>query len=295
MTPRVAWVLLCVALGAGCRTAMDPAVLADAQIAARVRTALVNHAELGRMPVEVRVRQGVARLSGAVETDAQASEAARLVRGVQGVRDVEIDLQIGGVAEVPLALPAPPALADLEGSPGDRRLLALGASVGRSDPQDPSLASRVSVGPLLRLGSGRGLGVAIGFSWFHASLVGTPSDPGLTGRVHVKPIMGGLGYTFRSGRVSLSPSLVGGVAFNSASASGTGPARRVAVGVDNSFAWRPGVSVWLDLNRWAAVSLSAAQVRTRLEVTLVEDGQLVRERLPGNTVILQAGLAYKIF
>jgi hypothetical protein len=151
------------------------------------------------------------------------------------------------------------------------------------------------VGPLFRLGAGRGLGVAIGFSWFHAALIGTPSDPDLTGRVHVKPIMGGVGYTFRSGRVSVSPSVVGGVAFNSASASGSGPAERVAVGVDNGFAWRPSVSVWLDLNRWAAVNLTAGQVRTRLDVTVVENGQLVRERLPGNTVILQAGLAYKIF
>jgi hypothetical protein len=295
MTRPLVLLVACVVLGAGCRTVVDPAVLADAQIAARVRTALVNHPELGRMPVDVRVRQGVARLSGAVETDAQASEAAQLVRGVQGVRDVEIDLQIGGAAEVPLALPAPPALSDLEGSPGDRRLLALGASVSRSDPQERSLASRVSVGPLLRLGSGRGLGVAIGFSWFHAALVGSPSDPGLTGRVHVKPIMGGLGYTFRSGRVSLAPSVVGGMAFNRASASGSGPTGRVAVSVGNSFAWRPGVSVWLDLNRWAAVNLSAAQVRTGLDVTFVDDGHLVRERVPGNAVILQAGLAYKIF
>ncbi len=294
MTRQLACLVACVLLSTGCRTVVDPAVLADPQIAARVRTALVNHPELGRMPIEVRVRQGVARLTGAVETDAQAAEATRLVRGVQGVRDVEVDLQIGDVADVPLALPAPPTLADVEGSATDRRWLAVGASVSRSNPEAGSLASRASVGPLFRFGSGRGLGVAIGFSWFHAALVG--AAPGQTlGRVHVKPIMAGLGYTLRSGRVSVSPSIVAGPAFNSASVSGSGPADRVAVSVDNSLAWRPAVSVWIELNRWAALNLTAGQVRTDLDVTFVDGGQLVRQQVPGNTVILQAGLAYKIF
>jgi len=295
MSRPVVWLVVCVALSGGCRTAVDPAVLADAQIAARVRTALVNHPELGRMPIEVRVRQGVARLAGAVETDAQAAAAASLVRAVQGVRDVEVDLQIGGVADVELVLPPPVALADIEQSPGDRRLLAVGVTFGRSLPQDPSFASRVRVGPLFRLGSGRGLGPAIGFSWFETPLAGAPSGGELSGRLHVKPIMAGLAYTFGSGRLSVSPSLVGGVAFNSASVAGSGAVGRVAVDVDNSLVWRPGVSIWVDLNRWAAVNLSAAQVRTGLDVTFVDDGQLVRERVPGNTVIVQAGVAYKIF
>jgi hypothetical protein len=85
------------------------------------------------------------------------------------------------------------------------------------------------------------------------------------------------------------------VAFNSLTVPATGRADRVAVEVDNSLVWRPGVSVWLDLSRRFAVNLSLGYVLTRLQVTFAQDGQLVKRGVSGDTTIVHAGLAYKVF
>jgi hypothetical protein len=107
--------------------------------------------------------------------------------------------------------------------------------------------------------------------------------------------MGGISYTFASERVSVSPSLVGGVAFNSLSVPETGAASRIAVGVDNSLIWGPGVSVWFDMNRYMALNVSGGYVITRLPVTFLENGRLVEHAMRGDTAIVHAGLAYKLF
>jgi hypothetical protein len=107
--------------------------------------------------------------------------------------------------------------------------------------------------------------------------------------------MGGLGYTWASGRVSVSPSIVGGVAFNSLTVPETGEAGRIAIEVGNSFVWRPGVSVWVDVTRRAAVNLSLGYVVMGLRVTFLENGGLVKRDVTGDTAIVHAGFAYKLF
>jgi hypothetical protein len=289
-----------VLLLSGCRTAIDPVAIRDAQTAARVKTALINDPDLGATTIEVSVAQGVARLSGTLATQAHIDRAAALARSVQGVRDVQVNVQMGAPVDlVPGGTPRGPSQSATDPfelqSTAESGLLAVGASLAWSGPQAVALDTRFSVGPLVRLGSGRGFGPALALNWFQTNLKGASPDPDVISRIHVRPLMGGLGYTWAAGRVSVSPSIVGGVAFNSITVPETGEAGRIAIEVGNSLVWRPGVSVWVDVNRRVAVNLSLGYVVMGLRVTFLENGRLVKRGVTGDTAIVHAGVAYKLF
>ena len=63
----------------------------------------------------------------------------------------------------------------------------------------------------------------------------------------------------------------------------------------HSLIWRPGVSVWSDLNRRLALNVTVGYVVTGLRATFLEDGQLVKQSVSGDTTIVHAGIAYKLF
>jgi len=288
-------VLLLVMLSAGCRTAIDPLAIEDAQTAVRVRTALLNDPALGVRAIDVRVNLGVVTLTGTVQSQDEIDRAVALARAVDGVRDVMADLRIGPTVTPAATAPSTGAAAfdDLLEPQGDPRLLAVGVSLGWSGPRLRRLDQHVSVGPLFRLGSGRGFGPTLALNWFQTNISSDPGD--VQSRISVKPLMVGVGYTMASERVSVSPSLVGGVAFNSLTVPDTGEGERVAVEVGNSLVWRPGVSVWFDTSRRFAVNVSAGYVFTGLKVTFLEGGQLVRRKVSGDATIVHVGLAYKLF
>ena len=233
--------LMMLALAAGCRTAVDPLAIADAQTAARVKTALVNDPDLGEHTIEVRVVLGVVELSGQVPTQAEADRAVAIAHGVAGVVDVRTNLQVGGEAPAPpdeqsqrLELPEVDS-PEFQGNPG---LLALGGSVAWSAPREAALKTRVSLSPLIRLGSGRGFGLAIELNWFQAQLQSLADRPDVLTRVQIKPLMLGAGYTAASERISLSASVVGGYAWNSLTITDTGTRR----GASGGGRQQPGVA-----------------------------------------------------
>jgi hypothetical protein len=293
---RAACVAGTILLGYGCRTAIDPVAIQDAQTAAQIKTSLINDSTLGTRTIEVTVVHGVARLAGVVRTQEEVSRAAALARSVQGVREVQLALDVGLPEPAPEPLPRGQSQSgtELDVGPDDARLLAVGLSIGWSGPTASSLGSSVGVGPLFRFGSGRGFGPAIAFEWFATEIAGSSSE-GVTSRVHVRPLMGGVSYTLGTNRVSMAPSIVGGIAFNSLTVPETGEARGVAVEVRNSFIWRPGVSVWVDVNGRIAVNLSGGYAFTRLSVTFLEGTELRRRDVSGDTAIVHAGVAYKLF
>jgi hypothetical protein len=246
--------------------------------------------------IEVGVVRGVARLAGTVRTQQEVDRAVSVTRSVHGVSDVQVALEIGLVDPTPEVQPRGLSQSgtDLDIGSDDARLFAVGLSVGWSGPTARSLDSSVSIGPLFRLGSGRGLGPTIAFEWFSTDVTGSAPE-GVTSRIHVRPLMGGVSYAFATNRVSVAPSIVAGVAFNSLTVPVTGEAGRIAVEVANSFIWRPGVSVWIDLNRRAAVNLSMGYVFTGLDVTFLEGTQLMQRNVPGDTTVAHAGMVYKLF
>ncbi len=300
--------LVICAIVSGCSAAVDRVAIEDAQTAARVKTSLVNDPELGASAIEVRVEYGIVQLAGRVRTQTEADRAAATARSVPGVQGIELALQVG--VEAPAVLPdararsraAPtdnvPEIVPTDNVPeieGDPDLLAVGVSVGLSHPRSPALETRVAISPVIKLGSGEGLGVAVGFDWFQAEVQLATSGPAAMTRIHVKPIMVGLSYTLDSNRVSLSPSIVAGYAFNSLSVTDRGAVATLPVEVDNSLAWRIGASAWFDVSRRFALNVSGGYLMTPLRLTVLEDSSLVKQNQRGDTAIAHVGLAYRLF
>jgi hypothetical protein len=300
MTPlaRAAVCLVLLTLLAGCRTTINPMAISDAQTAARVKTALVNDPDLGSRIIEVRVVLGAVRLTGRVSTPEEAARAAAIARGVSGVVSVQASLLVGVEEAVPdeqLERPGVPAvdlLPELQDNPG---FLALGASLGWSVPRAAELGHRIALGPLVKIGSGQGLGLAVGLGWVQAKLRSLSDRPDALTHVQLKPIMLGAGYTVGTERTSLSASLVGGYAWNSLTVTKAGAANGLPVEVDNSFVWRPGVSLWHNVSRRTALNVSVGHVMTRLRLTVLEDGQLEKRSMRGDTTVVSAGMVYRLF
>jgi len=292
-----------VATATGCQrpVQVQPQAVEDAQLGVRVKTALVNDAQLGPRVIEVRVTRGVVTLSGLVGSASEADRAVDLARAVPGVTEVRSELVVRQPSEL-----RPPAEDDAEPvrtmrAPDDevsasrRRLLAIGASLNTRQPTDDRLASNVTVGPLLRLGTGRRLGVTVGFSWFKAGL-SSETSRGPLGRITVRPVMGGISYTLTDqARWALSLSLVGGMAFNSFTLEESSARDVLALEVDNSAALRPGVSFWYDLNSRVALNLFSGYVVTRPRITFLEGGRFANRPVRADTAVVNIGVAYKVF
>jgi hypothetical protein len=269
----------------------------EAQTTARVKTALVNDPELGLFAIEVRVIDGVAHLTGRVRSRDQAERAEDITREVSGVTGVASALAVGDEPAPPqpdrLARRPPPnrEMAELESGPS---LFAAGATVGWSLTVSDQLERGIAIGPLVRFGVPHGLGPTIGFDWFRADIESVEGLPPIT-RVNIRPIMAGIGYTRRTGSLSVTPSIVAGYAFNSLTITDTGIAENLPVEVSNSFVWRVGLSAWFDTSRRTAVNLSAGYLMTGLGLTVLDGQRLTRREASGNTAIVHAGLAYRIF
>jgi hypothetical protein len=94
--------------------------------------------------------------------------------------------------------------------------LGVGASVTHVRPQSSDLTRAPwLLGPIVRLQPDEGWGFAGAFNWYNTDLDGRFAGVnGDIGELQTKPLMGGVGYTLRHGRVRTTFSLVGGPAWN---------------------------------------------------------------------------------
>ncbi len=284
-------------LTVGCAQSISQGV-EDAQLVARVKTALVNDPVLGPQPIEVQVHAGTVRLSGVVNSSADVDQALRLTRSVAGVGDVHSALRVG-------AVPGPPPAPDRYRArrtggaalPDDTEpnLLGLGASIGTSQPTERSLDDGLSGGPIIALRPRSGFGPWIAFSWFRTNLL-TGGEPSETfGTLRVRPVMAGVVRSFVRSRLSVGASLVGGLAFNSFSINDQLDSESRAVAVDNSLAWRAGIGLGYRLNRRMTLSGFAGYLGTRPTVTFVDPTGVFERSIKADTTQLSIGLVYWIF
>ncbi len=176
----------------------------------------------------------------------------------------------------------------------EHRLLAVGGSVRLASPTNDRLDDRVTAGPIVRLGSGTGLGVSVGFSWTSAGLHDAAgADTGA--RVNIKPVMAGVGYTVRRGRTSATLSVVAGPAFNGLSGGRRSGSDGVPQDVGNSFAWRPGVSLWYDANSRVAFNLFGGYLVTRPSLTVLQNDLRTTRDLRADTAFISVGAVYKVY
>jgi hypothetical protein len=84
-------------------------------------------------------------------------------------------------------------------------------------------------------------------------------------------------------------------AHNSLTVTDRGAVAHLPVEVDNSLAWRIGASAWFDVSRRMALNVSGGYLKTRLRLAVLEDSSLVKQDQRGDTAIVHAGLAYRLF
>lgn len=295
---RVASIALAAFLSAaacGATTSTISQGITDAQIAARVKTVLLNDAELGTLPIELRVDGGVVVLSGRVRTAEDRDRALALARSVSGVADVRDELGIGAIgsfAEPPRRNPGLPAIPQPTLAP---RLLALGVSTAVIGPRDDGLARDVVVWPFVRLGPRPGVRPAIGFAWFGTTIVTGPSGEPGRAVLRIKPVMGGIEYTVSDVPVAVSVSVVGGYSFNSmdVDADTAGPHRAIAT--SDSLAWRGGISAWFDIAPRVGLNLFGGVLMTRPKVTFANDAAIEQAHIRITAPIISVGIGYWLF
>ena len=293
-TTAATWMFLIAAAASGCSSTMSTTAVRDAQLGASVKTVLVNDPQVGAIPIEVRATAGVVRLAGRVNSDAQRLQAISLAKSVPGVTEVISDLHIGA------AQPASPAAATEQDAlfidaAREPQLVAVGLSFGRSAPRDSDLGGSWRIGPLVRLGTGRGLGPAVGFSWFRAPWrANVPGAPAM-GEIRIRPVLGGIAYGVQGDRRTVSFSLVGGIAFNSLELPDVIAESQIPLSISRSFAVRPGASLWFDINRRFAVNIAASYLMTRPHVRVLAPGEIQTRSLRADALLVNAGLVYKLF
>jgi hypothetical protein len=186
------------------------------------------------------------------------------------------------------------------------RNVAVGMSFSPTD-QLSSGFDKLPVGNmLLRLGQTReGWQPKYGLNWFSTELdgrVGTGTAP--LGKLKVRPLMAGYGYTRKFPRSTVSANLLAGIAFTSFSMNPVGEqAYRVQLGVEpvgaaasNTFVVKPELSAWIDLTHRIGLNVNAGYMVARPEVTIrTADGTEDRRRIRADRFMLKVGIAYAIF
>jgi hypothetical protein len=198
-----------------------------------------------------------------------------------------------------IALPAAPAAAQSAGS------FAVGGSLSARSGTDSGTSGHSDVGLLWRFGHGHdGWGWQYGLGWYAADLV-QPVGTGVAdfGELHVRPFVGGYGYSKQFGRTQLTGRLLAGYAVNSFEMRPTfDDAYRRAFGagtvtteVSNSFVVRPEVSAWIDLTRKVGLNVSVGYVVARPEVTVSSTVGTDTRHIRADVVLLKIGAVYSVF
>lgn len=90
----IAMLILVAACASAPRVSVSSAQLADAELIARVKTALLNDPVVGLRRIDVLASRDDVRLVGRVASAAERDRAVEIARGVAGVRSVASELVI---------------------------------------------------------------------------------------------------------------------------------------------------------------------------------------------------------
>ena len=193
-------------------------------------------------------------------------------------------------------------LSSLTATAQDR--LGVGASVTHVTPRSDELTrSPLRLGPLVRLQPGEGWGFAGAFNWYDTDVDGAFARvDGRFGELRVKPLMGGVGYTFRSGRLRTTFSVVGGPAWNRLQVSEAVRSAFAAVDRDIddtldtvSVAVRPGVGVSFRIAPRVDLTGFGGYLFNRPEFTVPTPAGDVRNEWTADAMVLSIGAVFVVF
>jgi hypothetical protein len=182
---------------------------------------------------------------------------------------------------------------------------AVGGNIVLRMPRDAAAHADNDVGLLWRFGHGSdGWGFHWGLNWYSADIDQTIGGGRVEfGRLHVRPVMAGYGYTYNIGRASIIADVLGGYAFTSLALTPIADdtyherlgARRVQTEVPDIFVATPEIAMWYDLSNKIGLNISGSYVIARPTVivhsTLGDDNRHLR----ADMFLLRIGVAYSIF
>ncbi len=262
----------------------------------RVKTALVNDRRVGTEPIEVEASGGVVRLSGGVGSPDLAERAVTLAAAVEGVREVQSTLDTAPVATETTRRRRSGSRTRTGGAaereePG-LPLFGIGGGVDLHSPTDESLDRTITVRPAFLFRPTAGFGPAFGLGWFPSDLAGPGLGDGPAGRLRVRPVMGGVGYSALRGPAWVTASLVAGLSFNAITPSELADAEVRAIAVDRSFAWRPGVRVGYFVSPRISVDGIVGYVVTRPDVRFLGPDGITTSSVKADALQLRFSLVY---
>jgi hypothetical protein len=183
--------------------------------------------------------------------------------------------------------------------------LAAGGSVAVVAADDPDVRGLSRIGPLIRYGESRdGWGPRVGLNWFNAEV--DESVNGITsrfGRLRIRPVMAGYGYTKVFGLIAVSGNMLAGYGLTSFTLQ---PAFRDAyiqdrgvetlrTRVSDAFVFKPEISTWIDVSEKFGVNVSAGYVVARPNVILQTSLGSDRRSIDADVFMLKIGLVYSVF
>lgn len=202
-----------------------------------------------------------------------------------------------------LAATAAPARAQTESR------LAFGANflVAASDhasTQDRAHAV-FTIEPLWRFGDFEpGWGPHFGLNWYAVDIERPVGGTATTlGEVHIRPIMGGYGYTWMRGNNTLSANVLAGYAFSSMKLADDTAAvyqSRIGVGVNdadasNTFVVRPEIDFWHDINRLFGLNVNIGYMVARPDVSITTTTGIDKRTARADQFQVRVGVVYSIF
>ena len=179
-------------------------------------------------------------------------------------------------------------------------------TVKTSDRASTEDYSRGEYGPglLWRMGEPKGgWGVHWGLNWY-AVKIERPVGGNVTmlGELHVRPVMGGYGYTYLIHHYAITAAVLGGYAIGSIALDPSAvDAYRQAPGVttasasaSNTFVMKPELGVWFDVSRKVGFNVNAGYMIARPYVTVVTNQGVDFRTSRADQFILKAGLVYSV-
>ena len=152
--------------------------------------------------------------------------------------------------------------------------VGIGGSVGTFFTSDDNVNTALGAGVNVGLVPKPGLGAMLGLGWYQTDLTlsGVSGDVEV-GRLRVRPIMAGVGYTWVKDRLASSVSIGAGISFNSIKLNDQyrlffGPGTEVSVDASNSFVVRPQLRVEYAVARKVGVYSSVGYFFTEFDNTI---------------------------
>ena len=183
--------------------------------------------------------------------------------------------------------------------------VAVGVSIAAKQAVGEEATGTFGPGITWRFGTSReGWHLKYGLSWYKAEISRTIADEAQAfGRLRVRPVMVGYGYTHVMGKTSVSGNVLGGYSFNAFSVHDTAVSAlrsslattAIVTDVANSFVLKPEVSLWRNVSQKIGVNFNVGYIVSRPFVTLDAGGIRDRHRVQADALTFSAGVVYSVF